>query len=207
MTGYGGRKPGKPKKYSGGGDPGASKKYSGASTAHSKPAPTTSEPKPKKKTASGYSGGGDPGAPKKYSGGGDPGKPKKYSGGGKPAPAATAPTTSKKNIPSTGWNYQQKKPTTPAAPAAPAATAPTTGKKPSTGGKTLQAGRYTVKKGDNLWNISKKQFGTTSNASTAAATKSLYERNKGVVGKNPNLIKPNQILTTQKTTKPSGKVI
>ena len=45
---------------------------------------------------------------------------------------------------------------------------------------------YTVKKGDNLTSIAKK-YNTT--------WKKIYEDNKDVIGSDPNLIKPGQVLT------------
>lgn len=48
---------------------------------------------------------------------------------------------------------------------------------------------YTVKSGDCLWNIAKKYYG-----SGAQYTK-IYNANKGVIGGNPNLIYPGQVLT------------
>lgn len=48
---------------------------------------------------------------------------------------------------------------------------------------------YTVKKGDNLWNIAKALYG-----SGADYTK-IYGANKGTVGNNPNRIYPGQVLT------------
>lgn len=48
---------------------------------------------------------------------------------------------------------------------------------------------YTVVKGDCLWNIAKKYYG-----SGALYTK-IYEANKSVIGSNPNLIYPGQVLT------------
>lgn len=48
--------------------------------------------------------------------------------------------------------------------------------------------QYSVKPGDNLWNISK---GLTGNGADFPA---LYQENKGVIGPNPNLIYPNQVL-------------
>ena len=48
---------------------------------------------------------------------------------------------------------------------------------------------YTVVKGDCLWNIAKKFYGNGSKYST------IYNANKGVVGGNPNLIYPGQVLT------------
>ena len=48
---------------------------------------------------------------------------------------------------------------------------------------------YKVQKGDCLWNIAKSASGSGSN------WKQLYNLNKKVIGSNPNLIKPGQILT------------
>jgi hypothetical protein len=48
---------------------------------------------------------------------------------------------------------------------------------------------YTVVKGDCLWNITKKYTGSGSN------WKELYNLNTSVIGSNPNLIYPGQILT------------
>lgn len=45
---------------------------------------------------------------------------------------------------------------------------------------------YTVKRGDSLWKISKQIYGN------GAQWKKLYNSNKNVVGKNPNLIYPGQ---------------
>lgn len=50
-------------------------------------------------------------------------------------------------------------------------------------------GSYTVVKGDCLWNISKKYYGTGSKWQT------IYQANRSVVGGNPNLIYPGQVLT------------
>lgn len=47
---------------------------------------------------------------------------------------------------------------------------------------------YTVKKGDCLYNIAKSLYGDGSKYS------SIYNANKGVIGSNPNLIKPGQVL-------------
>lgn len=52
-----------------------------------------------------------------------------------------------------------------------------------------QATTYTVVKGDCLWNIAKKFYGSGSKYSI------IYNANKGVVGGNPNLIYPGQVLT------------
>lgn len=49
--------------------------------------------------------------------------------------------------------------------------------------------KYTVKKGDCLWNIAKKFYGNGSKWPT------IYNANKKVIGKNPNLIYPGQVYT------------
>lgn len=48
---------------------------------------------------------------------------------------------------------------------------------------------YTVKSGDCLWNIAKKEYGDGSR------WREIYEANKGVLGTNPNLIYPGQVIT------------
>ena len=48
---------------------------------------------------------------------------------------------------------------------------------------------YTVKSGDCLWNIAKKFLGNGSRY------QEIYEANKSIIGKNPNLIYPGQTLT------------
>lgn len=48
---------------------------------------------------------------------------------------------------------------------------------------------YTVVKGDCLWNIAKKFYGS------GAKYTVIYNANKGVIGGNPNLIYPGQVLT------------
>ena len=48
---------------------------------------------------------------------------------------------------------------------------------------------YTVKSGDCLWNIAKKFYGS------GAQYKKLYDVNMAVIGGNPNLIYPGQVLT------------
>lgn len=48
---------------------------------------------------------------------------------------------------------------------------------------------YTVKKGDCLWNIAKAMYGN------GADYTKIYNANKSVVGSNPNLIYPGQVLT------------
>lgn len=59
---------------------------------------------------------------------------------------------------------------------------------------------YKVQKGDCLWNIAKAASGKGSN------WKELYNLNKKVIGSNPNLIKPGQILTLPDGWKGSFKV-
>ncbi|MCM1227686.1 MAG: LysM peptidoglycan-binding domain-containing protein [Clostridium sp.] len=48
---------------------------------------------------------------------------------------------------------------------------------------------YTVVSGDCLWNIAKKFYGDGSKY------KKIYEANKNIIGANPNLIYPGQVLT------------
>ena len=47
---------------------------------------------------------------------------------------------------------------------------------------------YTVKKGDCLYNIAKSLYGDGSKYN------SIYAANKSIIGSNPNLIKPGQVL-------------
>ena len=54
---------------------------------------------------------------------------------------------------------------------------------------TPAAQTYTVKKGDCLWNIAKKFYGS------GAKYTVIYNANKGVIGSNPNLIYPGQVYT------------
>ncbi len=61
---------------------------------------------------------------------------------------------------------------------------------------------YTVKAGDNLWNIAKAQFGD--------ATKwgDLYKANQDIIGANPDLIRPGQELTfTTGGADPTGNAL
>lgn len=55
-----------------------------------------------------------------------------------------------------------------------------------------KAGKYTVKKGDCLWNIAKKFYGK------GAKYTVIYNANKKIIGGNPNLIYPGQVLTIPK---------
>ena len=52
-----------------------------------------------------------------------------------------------------------------------------------------EAQTYTVVKGDCLWNIAKKFYGNGSKYSV------IYNANRSVIGGNPNLIYPGQVLT------------
>lgn len=69
---------------------------------------------------------------------------------------------------------QERQPTTAAAPARPSPPAAKT---------------YTVKKGDSLWKIAQSCYGNGSNYSK------IYDANSGLIGSNPNLIYPGQVLT------------
>ncbi|MCL1900675.1 MAG: LysM peptidoglycan-binding domain-containing protein, partial [Promicromonosporaceae bacterium] len=62
------------------------------------------------------------------------------------------------------------------------------------------AGQYVVQPGDCLWRIAAAQltdsYGSgASNAAIAAATAAWYTANRAVIGNNPNLIYPYQVLT------------
>ena len=54
---------------------------------------------------------------------------------------------------------------------------------------TVKPKTYTVKSGDCLWNIAKKLY------DSGADYQKIYSANRGVIGGNPNLIKPGQVLT------------
>ena len=55
--------------------------------------------------------------------------------------------------------------------------------------KKQETTKYTVVSGDTLWNIAKKFYGDGSKYMT------IYNANKSVIGGNPNLIRPGQVLT------------
>jgi nucleoid-associated protein YgaU len=57
---------------------------------------------------------------------------------------------------------------------------------------------YTVAKGDTLWAIAKKQLGQGNRWTE------LYEKNRAVIGDNPDLIKPGQVLTLPDAIPPGG---
>ncbi len=59
----------------------------------------------------------------------------------------------------------------------------------TSGGGTSSETTYTVKKGDCLWGIAKKFYGS------GAQYRKIYDANRNVIGKNPNLIYPGQVLT------------
>lgn len=69
------------------------------------------------------------------------------------------------------------------------ATKPQASTGPQRDGAPAQAGTYTVVKGDCLWNIAKRFYGNGSMYTI------IYNANKGVIGGNPNLIYPGQVLT------------
>lgn len=54
--------------------------------------------------------------------------------------------------------------------------------------ETTSTQSYTVKSGDTLSGIARKLTGSTN-------WRTIYEQNKGVIGSNPNMIKPGQVLT------------
>lgn len=87
----------------------------------------------------------------------------------------------------TEWkDYSPRRVVLPPAPAQPAKTQePERPGKPETPEKTQKT--YTVKKGDCLWNIAKAMYGKGSDYTK------IYNANKGVIGKNPNLIYPGQV--------------
>ena len=60
--------------------------------------------------------------------------------------------------------------------------------KTDTNTNSEQTKTYTVKKGDCLWNIAKAKLGS------GAKYMQIYNLNKGVIGGNPNLIRPWQVL-------------
>ena len=63
--------------------------------------------------------------------------------------------------------------------------------------QAVTGGTYTVKSGDCLSSIAKKMLGTSN-------WQALYEQNKSVIGSNPNLIYPGQVLTLPAGATDSG---
>lgn len=58
--------------------------------------------------------------------------------------------------------------------------------------------RYTVQHGDTLWDIASRAYGDPEDWDT------IYAANKGVIGDNPNLIKPGQVLSIPVNPDPGG---
>ncbi len=58
---------------------------------------------------------------------------------------------------------------------------------------------YTVQAGDSLWAIAQRAYGDPEDWDT------IYQANQKVVGNNPNLIYPGQVLNIPKISDPSGK--
>jgi nucleoid-associated protein YgaU len=58
---------------------------------------------------------------------------------------------------------------------------------------------YTVVSGDTLWGIAKKHLGE------GKRWPEIYEQNRGVIGDNPDRIKPGQVLTIPESSAPGGK--
>ena len=66
---------------------------------------------------------------------------------------------------------------------------PAKAKEPQRDGSPEKSNIYTVQSGDCLWIIAKKFYGNGSEYTK------IYNANKGVIGENPNLIYPGQVLT------------
>ena len=58
---------------------------------------------------------------------------------------------------------------------------------------------YTVKSGDTLWAIAKKHLGSGNR------WPEIYDKNRSVIGDNPDLIKPGQVLTIPESNNPRGE--
>ncbi len=131
-----------------------------------------------------------------------------------PAPSSptTSPTPAVPTVPGTGRTTSApKSPTAPPVPSAPSVPpAPTTGSPvpptsqahlpAPTPPRNAPAGRasasVTVAAGDCLWLIATRRLGAdATDAQIAAATAALYAANRSVVGDDPDLIHPGQVLT------------
>ena len=75
-------------------------------------------------------------------------------------------------------------------------TAPTP--KPPAAPPAPAAKTYTVAPGDTLWAIAKKQLGAGNR------WPEIYEKNRAVIGDNPDRIKPGQVLTIPESSAPGG---
>lgn len=103
---------------------------------------------------------------------------------GNPVPIPTSPGTPAPTAPHPPVVQGGNPPRSPVppTPAKPKPTAP-----PKSGGPKL-TDHYTVKRGDTLWGIAQRFLGN------GEGYKEIYAANKGVIGSNPNLIRPGENL-------------
>jgi nucleoid-associated protein YgaU len=116
------------------------------------------------------------------------------------APAKPAATVAPKPVPT---KAAVRTPVATAAPSkspakAPAAAAPVATGSQQGGTVAKKAYTFRVARGDTLWNLAKQALNdtgrATSNANVARYVTRLYEHNSGVVGSDPNLILPGQVI-------------
>jgi nucleoid-associated protein YgaU len=109
-----------------------------------------------------------------------------------PAPSPTAAAT----LPAPSWPASNAPASNAPASNAPASNAPASGDAPQTDGTQPDAAHVTVQAGDSLWRIAATHLGAdATSAQIAEAWPRWYAANRAVIGADPALIRPGQVLS------------